>query len=204
MRLLRAGNGSGLQDVVCMMGTIFLGRILPAGVGGGGYPPPYDGRPGREDERIPVRICSSPRRICKKIHAICQKTRGYTKKWKQNYISPPIKEMGCEIYRFPKTKMTYEKSRCGSKSTSSLTIGTRAVRFKTQRPNIKRFAVMQGAFLYATQPILPVKNKGTAFQSNGAEKVQDLCVVPMPIIRVKVAGPDAAIVFPVRQPPCAY
>lgn len=117
---------------------------------------------------------------------------------------PPIKEMGCEIYRFPKTKMTYEKSRCGSKSTSSLTIGTRAVRFKTQRPNIKRFAVMQGAFLYATQPILPVKNKGTAFQSNGAEKVQDLCVVPMPIIRVKVAGPDAAIVFPVRQPPCAY
>ena len=62
---------------------------------------------------------------------------------------PPIKGMGCEIYRFPKTKMTYEKSRCGSKSTSSLTIGTRAVRFKAQRPNIKRFAEMQGAFLYA-------------------------------------------------------
>lgn len=90
---------------------------------GVGVSPPYDGRPGREDERRPVRICSFPRRICKKIHAICQKTRGYTKKWKQNYISPPINGMGCEIYRFPKTKMTYEKSRCGSKLASFLLLG---------------------------------------------------------------------------------
>nr|DAG99399.1 MAG TPA: hypothetical protein [Ackermannviridae sp.] len=43
-----------------------------------------------------------------------------------------------------------------------------------------------------------------AFRSNGAAKVQDLCAVPRPMIRVKVAGPDAAIVFPVRQPPRAY
>lgn len=82
-----AGRERFLLDVVCMMGGYFLCRILPDGVGGGGIPP-YDGRPGREDERRPVRICPFPRRICKKIHVICQKTRGYTKKWKQNYISP--------------------------------------------------------------------------------------------------------------------
>lgn len=109
--------GCGLPD-----GAIFLGRIPPDGAGGGGIPP-YDGRPGREDERIPVRICPSPRRICKKIHAICQKTRGYTKKMETKLHIPPIKGMGCEIYRFPKTKMTYEKSRCGSKLTSFLLLG---------------------------------------------------------------------------------
>ena len=134
-----------LLDVVCLMRAIFLGRILLDGVGGGGIPP-YDGRPGREDERRPVRICPFPRRICKKIHAICQKARGYTKKMETKLHIPPINGMGCEIYRFPKTKMTYEKSRCGSKSTSSLTIGTRAVRFKTQRPQYKAFCYGRALF----------------------------------------------------------
>ena len=43
-----------------------------------------------------------------------------------------------------------------------------------------------------------------AFRSNGAAKVQDLCAVPTPMIRVKIAGPDAANVFPVRQQLRAY
>lgn len=65
----------------------------------------------------------SPYEYAKKIHAICQKTRGYTKKMETKLHIPPIKGMGREIYRFPKIKMTYEKSRRGSKSTSFLLLG---------------------------------------------------------------------------------
>ena len=93
MLFLQAGNGSDLQDVVCMMGAIFLGRILPDGVGGGGIPPPYDGRPGREDERRPVRICSPPDEYAKKSMQYARKP-GVIPKNGNKTTYPPYKGNG--------------------------------------------------------------------------------------------------------------
>ena len=86
------------------MGAIFLGMVLPGGAWGGGTPP-YDGRPGREDEGRRYEYVRSPDEYAKKSMQYARKPGAIPKKLKQNYMShPPIKGMGCEIYRFPKRK----------------------------------------------------------------------------------------------------
>lgn len=63
---------------------------------------------------------------------------------------PPMRELLPKWNRFPKNIIfKLWVSRCGSKSTSSLTIGTRAVRFKTQRPQYKAFCYGRALFLFA-------------------------------------------------------
>lgn len=102
--------------------------------------------------------------------------------------------------RFPRKNKILKLwvSRCGSKSTSSLTIGIRAVRFKTQRPQYKRSATAGRFFIcfYSStieQP--PCKRQVVGANPTGSSKADDTG---------NISCRDAGQEFPVRQPPCAY
>nr|DAG87147.1 MAG TPA: hypothetical protein [Ackermannviridae sp.] len=60
---------------------------------------------------------------------------------KIKFTHPPMQEHVEKTDRFPEKNKILKLwvSRCGSKLTPSLTIGTRAVRFKTQRPQYENY-----------------------------------------------------------------
>lgn len=82
-----------LLNVVCMMGVIFLGRILPDGVGGWGYPPPMMGDRGARTSAGQYEYVRPPDEYAKKSMQYARKTGAIPKNGNKTTY-PPYKGNG--------------------------------------------------------------------------------------------------------------